>query len=228
MDLNKIDNINSILFWIGHASFYIKTKKTTVFIDPFNIGNAIKERADLVLITHAHFDHCSKADLFKVIKPNGKIISSQGCLTKADFNNLEIIEPGYKGEFNDITIEAVPAYNIKSERLNFHPKQNKWVGYVLEAANLKFYHAGDTDFIPEMAKLKGLDIAMLPIGGTYTMDVDEAILASKAIDAKYIIPMHYKNLLGIEKSKLAEEKLKNSITNALIMKEIQEPTYHFN
>ena len=228
MDSSKIKEINNILFWIGHASFYIKTKETTLFIDPFNVdSNIVKERADLVLITHAHFDHCSRADLFKIIKPDGKIISSQGCLTKRDYNNLEIIKPGYNGKFNDISISAIPAYNLKSERLSFHPRENEWVGYIIDAAGLRFYHAGDTDFIPEMKKLKGLDVAMLPVGGTYTMDVDEAIEAAKSIDSKFIVPMHYKNLLGVDGSKKAEEKLKKGLNNLLIMNEVQKPTYAF-
>ena len=225
--MDKEDEINKRLFWIGHASFYIKTSKGAIFIDPFRISDAIKIKADLILITHAHFDHCSKEDIAKIIKQESKIIASNGCLNKNDYNNIEVIEPGYKSNFDSIEIEAIPAYNIKNERLKFHPKENKWVGYIIKVDGLRFYHAGDTDFIPEMKKLKDIDVAMLLIGGTYTMNVDEAIEAAKMINAEYTIPMHYKNLLGEEDSMNAEAMFKKELGNAKIMSEIQKPTNHF-
>ncbi len=219
------------LFWIGHASFYIKNKAgLNIFIDPFNIGEeTAKNKADIILITHAHFDHCSKKDIEKIATPDTEIIAALGCLSESDYKRLKIIRPNESLSIKDIVIETIPAYNIKKERMQFHPKSNDWVGYIIDVDGTKIYHAGDTDFIDEMKGLKSKNIkfAILPVGGTYTMDKEEAIEAAKAINAKFTIPMHYKNLLGKVGSERIENELKKRI-NALILKEIQEPTYSFN
>lgn len=220
-------DINKTLFWIGHASFYIKVDGKTIFIDPFNITPAIKERADLVLITHAHFDHCDKNQIKKVLKPDGEIICSQGCLDNDAFKNFTLSKPGFKTDFNGTAIEAVQAYNIKKERMHFHPKENNWVGYIIDVGGFRIYHAGDTDFIDEMKALHGLGASLLPMGGTYVMDADEAAEAANAIGAQYAVPMHYKALLGSEGSANAEKIFKEKARNALIMKEVQEPYYKF-
>ena len=219
--------LDETLFWIGHASFYIKANGCAIFIDPFLVSDKIKERADLVLITHAHFDHCSKADIGRVMKKDGKIIAAPGCLSQSEYKNLTVAEPGFSTDFNGIKIEAAPAYNVKSERLQFHPKSNRWVGYVVDVEGMRIYHAGDTDFVPEMKNMKKVYAALLPMGGTYCMDASEAIEAAKAIRPKFFVPMHYKNLLGREGSKNAEEKLRTELDNAHIMEEVQQPTYAF-
>ncbi|MGC8495869.1 MAG: MBL fold metallo-hydrolase [Candidatus Micrarchaeia archaeon] len=212
--------------WIGHASFYLEASGIVIYIDPFRVSNAVaSEKADLILITHAHFDHFSKEDIEKIRDSNTQIIASTQTLQEG--GSIRIATPGFKHNFNGVKIEAVPAYNIAKERLAFHPKENNWVGYVIEADGMRIYHAGDTDFIPEMKDLKDIDLALIPIGGTYTMDVDEAITAAKSIDARSITPMHYKNLLGRDGSAKAEQKFAKGVKNALIMKEVQEPTYSF-
>jgi L-ascorbate metabolism protein UlaG (beta-lactamase superfamily) len=101
------------------------------------------------------------------------------------------------------------------------------VGYIIDVGGMRIYHAGDTDYIPEMKGLKDIHAALLPVGGTYTMDVAEAIEAAKAIAPKFFVPMHYKNLLGKEGSRVAEEQIRKGVGSALIMKEVQEPTYAF-
>lgn len=219
--------LDDILFWVGHACFYVKANGVNIFIDPFRVPERIKEKADLILITHAHMDHCSKDDIQKIIKKDTVLVSSKGCLEEKGYKDVITSKPGFKYDFKGINIEAVPAYNVKTERMNFHPKANNWVGYVLSVNSTKIYHAGDTDFIEEMKKLKGLSAALLPIGGTYVMDVEEAIEAGKAINAEETVPMHYKNLLGREGSKAAEEKFRLGLKSAMIMKEIAEPTYKF-
>jgi len=219
--------LKDALFWVGHASFYIKTDGMTVFIDPFNLPESIKERADLVLITHAHFDHCSKKDIDKVMKSGTRIIAAQGCLNEKDYSNITVARQGFRERIGGLEIEAVPAYNIRSERLQFHPRANGWVGYIIDIGGMHIYHAGDTDYIPEMRSLKNIHAALLPVGGTYTMDVAEAIEAAKAIAPKFFVPMHYKNLLGKEGSRAAEEQIRKSMSGALVMKEVQEPTYAF-
>ncbi len=212
------------LFWIGHASFYLKTSHGNIFIDPFGI-KSISDKADIVLITHAHFDHFSDADIKKVSSSNTLVIATKDCLKKKSYANSIASFPGFSKEINGIKIDAVPAYNILPERLNFHPKSNGWVGYVIDIDGEKLYHAGDTDFIDEMKGLAGIDTALLPAGGKYTMGADEAIAAANAIDAKHVVPMHYKHILGIEASYALEEKFAKNVAKATIMHEVQAPDY---
>jgi L-ascorbate metabolism protein UlaG (beta-lactamase superfamily) len=217
---------NDIIRWVCHACFYIKANGTTIFIDPFRVSDSVKEKADIVLLTHAHFDHTSLQDIERVRKKHTKFIASQKCLDKNSYKH-EVSKPGFSTSFNGIKIEAVPAYNLKEERLKFHPKSENWVGYIIEANGMRIYHAGDTDVIPEMRKLKDIDIALLPMGGGYTMALDEGIEAAKEISPKRVIPMHYKMLLGKEKSEELEKKLKSALGNATILKEVQDPIYSF-
>ncbi len=221
--MERYDNI----FWVGHACFYIKVHDTTIFIDPFRVSDKIKEKADIILITHAHYDHNSKADIDKVRKDSTKFVAAPKCLDLKDYKGLELSKPGFKTKFNGIGIEAVSAYNSNSERLKYHPKVENWVGYILDVDGTRIYHAGDTDFIPEMNRIKDIDVALLPMGGTYTMAVDEAIDAANAIKPKTLVPMHYKMLLGMEGSKQLEDKIRSKISNAMIMKEVQDPIYSF-
>ena len=219
--------LKDMLFWFGHASFYIKAEGMTVFIDPFNLPESVKERADLVLITHAHFDHCSRKDIDKVVKSGTKVIAAKGCLKDNEYGGVTVAGHGFRERAGSAEIEAVPAYNIKSERLQCHPRENGWVGYVINIGGMHIYHAGDTDYIPEMKNLKGMDAALLPVGGTFTMDVAEAMEAAKEMNPKFFVPMHYKNLLGKDGSREAEEQIRKSMSNAMILKEVQEPTYAF-
>lgn len=222
-----MEDISKRLFWIGHASFYLKSNGYTIYIDPFKISDNVAktEKADMILITHAHFDHFSKEDIQKVSKEETKIITSLQTLEKS--GKVEVATPGFKSAFHGIHIEAVPAYNVKSERLNFHPKSNRWIGYIIESEGERIYHAGDTDAIPEMKELRDIDYALLPIGGTYTMDAEEAVEAVGYIKPKHLIPMHYKNLLGQEGSRKAEQILRSKLDNVITLKEVQEPTYSF-
>jgi L-ascorbate metabolism protein UlaG (beta-lactamase superfamily) len=215
------------LFWIGHASFYIKAEGANIFIDPFNISPAVREKADLILITHAHMDHCSKDDIKKVMKNNEtEIICPAGCFNEGDFRNFRVVKPGFIDKFRGMEIITIPAYNYKEERRSFHPRENGWVGWIVDVDGYKIYHAGDTDFIEEMKELEGIGVSLLPVGGHYVMTVEEAMDAAKAINAQAAVPMHYKALLGKEGSVQAEEKWK-MLKNAVLMKEVQEPMYSF-
>ena len=128
------------------------------------------------------------------------------------------VEPNREYAVKGFKFQTIPAYNNKAEKLNFHPKENNWVGYIFYLNGQKIYHAGDTDFIEEMKGLKSLnlDVAILPIGGTYTMDVKEAVEAANAICARITVPMHYKNLLG-EKHQEETEKFKKLVTNSKVV-----------
>ena len=218
--------IDESIFWIGHASFYIKTSSGNVFIDPFKVNYTVSDKADLVLVTHDHFDHHSASDIDKVRKPDTKFIAANNCL-KGERNLIAAVKPGSSIGFKGIKVTAVPAYNLREERLKFHPKSENWVGYIIEVEGKRIYHAGDTDVIPEMDGLENIDVALLPCGGTYTMTLDEAAQAADRIRPRAVVPMHYKMLLGKEKSDELESQARSLIGNARIMKEVQNPIYSF-
>lgn len=204
--------------WFGHASFQFTDKNGNkiYYVDPFDLKGEKFEPADLIFITHAHQDHCSFDDVKKILKTDSVLIAPPDCLSLIDVQNEKFpVKPNKEYDVKGFKFWTFPAYNIDK---NFHPKENNWVGYFFDINGKKIYHAGDTDFIPEMEGLKkwNIDVAMLPIGGTYTMDVDDAIKAANVIGAKVTIPMHYKRLLG-EKHKEAEEKLKAGVTNSKVI-----------
>ena len=204
--------------WFGHASFKFTDQNGNkiYYVDPFDLKSGELEKADLVFITHAHYDHCSFDDVKKILKDDSVLIAPPDCLSMIDVPNEKIeVAPNQSYEVKGFKFWTFPAYNINKP---FHPKGNKWVGYFFNINGVKIYHAGDTDFIPEMESLQkwNIDIAMLPMGGTYTMGVDEAIKAANVIAAKTTIPMHYKRLLG-ENYKKAEEKLRSGVTNSKVI-----------
>ena len=175
--------------WLGHAGFKIKKKKV-IYIDPYQINET--EQADIILITHEHYDHCSLDDIELLKKEDTIIIGPEKAVKNLDGKNVIIVKPGDRKEVEGIVIDAVPAYNIGKK---FHPKEKGNVGYVINIEGIKIYHAGDTDLIPEMEKL-AVDIAMLPVGGDYTMNAEEAAAAANKIKPKIAIPMHYGTIVG--------------------------------
>ena len=197
----KIGSIE--LKWLGHSGFLIVNKKI-IYIDPYNIKEGL-EKADIILITHSHYDHCSLPDLEKIIKDGTRIVAPADCqstIAKIDTHvKIELIEPGQELEFGDVKLYALPAYNIDK---HFHPKNEQWVGYIIKLDGVVIYHAGDTDVIPEMQKLTGYKqqgkefVALLPIGGRFTMSVEEAAEAARIIKPTLAIPMHWGSIVGSE------------------------------
>ena len=178
-----------IVKWLGHASFQIKADGKNIYIDPYEGEYA--EKADLVLVTHSHFDHCDASKIEKVTKKDTVIICPPECVSRLS-GNVKAIKPGEKIEVDGVTVEAVHAYNYKRFRSPgnpFHPK-GFGNGYIITVGGKRIYHAGDTDFIPEMRDLKNISLALLPSGGTYTMDNLEAAEAALAIKPEAVIPMH--------------------------------------
>ncbi len=207
-----IDEMKAEISWYGHASFMMEDHATGMkiyHIDPFDFKGRTTKKADIVFITHAHFDHCSIEDLKQVLKQGTAVFAPSGCKEKLGVDVI-LTEPNKKYSHNGIKFRTIPAYNIHPSRLQAHPKANNWVGYIIDINGQSLYHAGDTDFIEEMKTLGKIDIAMLPIGGKFTMDVEDAIAAANTIKAKVSIPMHYKRILG-EKSKEAEEKFRKGV-----------------
>ena len=193
------------LEWLGHAAVrIIAAEGFVIYIDPYKIMSS--EKADIILITHGHYDHCSIEDIQKIAKPETVIVATTDCSSKfagkVEVADLKLAEPGKTISIGRIKIEPVPAYNVKKQ---FHPKSNDWVGYIVEVNGKRIYHAGDTDIIPEMKKIKA-DIAMLPIGGTYTMTSEEAAEAASQINPTIAaIPIHFGEVIG---TKADAEKFK--------------------
>ncbi len=211
------------LKWIDHAGFLLEAKGKKIAIDPFRIRDPAQAgKADIIFITHSHFDHLSNKDIDSLRTDGTKIVAPKESADKLSGDVLAV-EPGKSYSVAGISFSTVPAYNTKPERLNFHPRANNWVGYIIDTGKAKVYHAGDTDFVEEMRQVD-VDLALLPAGGTYTMDVDEAANAAKAIKATYVAPMHYKALAGKDYAKI-EKRFKELVSNAVILQQIQEPYY---
>lgn len=176
------------IHWLGHDTFKIVGDKV-IYTDPFKIEK--KDTADIILITHEHFDHCSPEDVRKIQGPGTVIVAPADCAAKLS-GNVRTVKPGDKIAVEGVAIEAVAAYNTNKQ---FHTKDRGWVGYIFIVKGERIYLAGDTDYIPEM-KTYHTDIALLPVSGTYVMTADEAVKAALDIKPKIAIPMHYGSIVG--------------------------------
>ena len=196
--------------WLGHDSFVITNRKTVV-IDPFKIKGR-HGAADILLITHEHFDHCSPDDVKKIASKNTVIVATPACkaeLAKSKIGDVRTVKPGDKLRLDGISIEAVPAYNLNKFREPgkvFHPREDQKLGYIVEIDGVRVYHAGDTDAIPEMKGLK-TDVALLPVSGTYVMTAEEAAQAVSLVNPSLAIPMHYGTIVGSEKDAVKFKEL---------------------
>jgi L-ascorbate metabolism protein UlaG (beta-lactamase superfamily) len=176
--------------WLAHACFQIRAGGKTIYVDLEQYSEA-SEKADLILVTHSHTDHCDPAKVQKVRTKDTVVIAPADCVSKIG-GDVKTLKPGEELVVNGIKVKAVDAYNFKRFRTPgnpFHPR-GLGVGYLITAEGKTIYHAGDTDFIPEMRQLGHVDVALLPSGGTYTMDNPEAAEAAIAINPKVAIPMH--------------------------------------
>jgi len=178
--------------WLGHATFRIEAKHLVLYFDPWQI-KAGQPKADLILITHDHYDHCSPEDVARLLKGETVVVGTEACKSKLaeGVSQFHTVKPGDRTTVGDVAVEVVPAYNVSKR---FHPESAANVGYVVTVDELRIYYAGDTDLIPEMSQINA-DIAILPIGGTYTMNV-EAAAAVKRIKPRIVVPMHYRRIVG--------------------------------
>jgi L-ascorbate metabolism protein UlaG (beta-lactamase superfamily) len=148
-----------------------------------------------VFITHAHEDHYNPDDLPKVVRGGSTRIVAPHDIAAELSGDVTPVAPGDSGEVGGIRYQCVPAYNIVEDRLDKHPRSNNWVGFILELGDFSYYHAGDTDHVPELDSVKA-DVSFVPIGGTYTMDAPEAAELVKAQSPKLAVPMHYGFVVG--------------------------------
>jgi L-ascorbate metabolism protein UlaG (beta-lactamase superfamily) len=177
------------LHWLGHDTFRFDGPPV-VYVDPYQLRDGLPA-ADVILITHDHFDHLSPADVAKIHKSGTVVVAPKEVAGKLSVP-VTVIGLGESKTVAGITVKAVPAYNTNK---TFHPKADGKVGFVFTLAGVTYYHAGDTDAIPEM---KGLapDVALLPVSGTYVMTADEAATAARQIKPKVAVPMHYGAIVG--------------------------------
>ena len=181
--------VNNI-FWLGHSSVRIDGQQV-IYIDPWKLENP--KKADIILVSHSHHDHLSSDDIRKIQKNDTVIITTQD--SAADLSgDIRVVKPGDVVQIGEISIEAVPSYNVDKA---FHPKENEWLGFVITVGGKKVYYCGDTDFIPEMEKIEA-DIMLVPVGGTYTMNAEEAARAVNIIKPRTAIPIHYGDIVGTE------------------------------
>ena len=186
------------------------SKEKIIYIDPFKIDKSYND-ADIILITHDHYDHYSEVDIDKVRKKDTEIVIPESLLQQVirmgfDKDLIITVEPNEEETIQGIKIETVHAYNINK---NFHPKENKWVGYIIELDGIKYYIAGDTDITDENRKVK-CDVAFVPVGGTYTMDYKEAANFVNEIKPKIAVPIHYGCIVGSKQNAIDFVKLLNS------------------
>ena len=176
--------------WLGHASFRIVQDKEVIYIDPWKLKESPHD-ATVVLVSHSHSDHYSPEDIEKVSGPETKLISSVDVMAKE--RRGEALLPGLRIVLEGLSLTGVAAYNPNKQ---FHPRSSNWVGFVIEVGSNRIYYAGDTDFTDDMKGLKDIDIALLPVGGKYTMNGEEAAEAANQIGPKYAIPYHWGDIVG--------------------------------
>ena len=189
--MHMLENIEVLC----HSSIRI-TRNKVMYIDPYNVDKNYND-ADVIFITHDHFDHFSEEDIKKVMKDNTVIVMPKGMYEKAiklgfpDDTIIEV-EPNQRNEEQGIAYETVPAYNVNKQ---FHPKGNGWVGYILTIDGVRYYIAGDTDITEENKQVQ-CDVAFVPVGGTYTMTAQEAAELVNIIKPKIAVPIHYGSVVG--------------------------------
>lgn len=197
----------------AHACIKIISQTKRVFyFDPFQISHG--EKADYIFITHEHYDHCSIADIRKIIKPETIIVTVPDCQSKIaglPVKEVKLVKPGDQFKLPHCDVMVVPAYNVNKR---FHLKENQWVGFIVRIDSKVMYHMGDTDIIPEMKSLSGIDIAFVPVSGMYVMSPQEAAQIINFLKPKIAIPIHYGAVIGTNED---AEKFRSLVSGTVIL-----------
>ena len=205
---------------LTHSSIRIQCDAFTLYVDPFRLPDGAPKDADFILVTHDHFDHFSPADIEKAAGKDARLIVPEGMKKKARdaaafVQETMTVAPGQTYTFGPLSFTTVPAYNVGKL---FHPKKNGWVGYLVTVEGERVFIAGDTDVTPELKNLK-CDVALLPIGGTYTMNYKEAAALVNEIQPKTVVPTHYGSVAGSEDDALRFAELVNPPVKVEIIKQ---------
>jgi L-ascorbate metabolism protein UlaG (beta-lactamase superfamily) len=187
------------IVWLGHSSVRIDGEKV-IYIDPWKLTDP--KQADLILISHSHYDHLSVEDVAKIQTGDTVIITTQDSATQLS-GDVRIVKPGDVLQVGGVSVEAVPSYNRDKD---FHPRENGWIGFVVTVQGKRIYYCGDTDLIPEMETIRA-NIMLVPVGGTYTMTAEEAARAVNIVRPETAIPIHYGDIVGSVKDALRFKEL---------------------
>jgi L-ascorbate metabolism protein UlaG (beta-lactamase superfamily) len=208
-----------LIKWLGHASFLITSNGKKIYIDPY-VGD-YSQKADFVLISHGHYDHCDLEKLSMIRNSETIILTSEDCAKGITGNNVITLSPGERKDINGVTVHAVEAYNFKRFRspgVPYHPKGTQ-IGFIVESEGKRIYHPGDTDYLTSMNELGDITLALLPIMGRAVMDVDEAVEAAIGIKPEIVVPMHLRESDPMEFKKKVEDRMDLKV---LVMKEGEE------
>jgi len=177
------------LHWLGHDSFRLDGPPI-IYFDPWKLHGR-PPVADLVLVSHDHYDHCSPDDVKKVSGPKTVVVANASAAAK--LHGAKVVNPGDRLSVAGVEVEAVRAYNVnkfRSPGVPFHPREANHVGFIVTVGGVRLYFAGDTDHISEMADI-ACDVALLPVSGIYVMTAEEAAQAARTLSPQIVVPMHY-------------------------------------
>ena len=220
-DINRVEEFKEDIMLdnievLCHSSIRI-SKNKVIYIDPYKIEENYND-ADIIFLTHDHYDHYSEEDIDKVINKNTIIVIPEEMIAKLlrkgiDKSSILVVKPNEEYIVQGIKFETIPSYNINKK---FHQKENNWVGYIITIDEVRYYIAGDTDITEENRKVK-CDVAFVPVGGTYTMSFEEAAQLINEIKPQVAVPIHYGSVVGTKQDAIDFIKLLNPTINGVIL-----------